>query len=106
MLGPEELQERSPLVFLRGVIIPADWDAAGNVVAAALSARDEAEYRIEKSEMGNALLDLIHKEVEVQGEVSEAERGKSIKVVTFKLKKTNDPQTRKKRKQKRGLKAK
>ena len=95
MLVSEKAQKKNSLVALRGVVIPAEWDAAGNVVAAALSARDEAEYRIEDGGMGDALLGLIHKEVEVRGEVTAAERGKRIKVVDFKLKKTSGSKDRK-----------
>ena len=78
-----------PLTTIRGIVIPADWDEKGNVVAIAISTYDEDEYfiNIEKREKGKKLLALIREEVEVSGLVHENEDIKTITVKKYRLKK-------------------
>ena len=40
------------LLSIRGIVIPADWDEEGNVVAVAVSGFDEVEYLVENNEKG------------------------------------------------------
>ncbi len=71
------------MIRLEGVVIPAEWDAKGNAIGAALSAWDEIDYRVEKDDMGLALLKHLHEEVEVSGEVKGGKNLKTIKVYEF-----------------------
>jgi len=50
-----------------GVIIPADWDDKGNVMAIAISTRTEEEYRIKMDHNGEKLKAFLHREAEVSG---------------------------------------
>ena len=84
---------RSKLTKISGIVIPVDWDEKGNVIAAAIATRDEDEYRIEKSGMGEKLLGLIHEVVNVSGEVRTQEGRKIIKVKTCSLQKAHDQQS-------------
>jgi len=70
---------------IRGVIIPAGWDEQGNVIAVAISAQDEIEYRVEMAAKGQELMRLVNKEVKVSGEVTQKENGKSITVSNYNL---------------------
>ena len=79
----------APMVRIRGVVIPADWDAEGNVIATAISAWDEVEYRIEKVGGSASLLEHMHQEIEVAGELNEGKKVRTIKVHEFKVKRRN-----------------
>ena len=80
-------------VTIRGVVIPADWSRDGRVVAARVAARDEIEYWVENDEKGHKLLKLLHKDVEVSGEVREGSRGKTISVKEVRLKRASARRT-------------
>ena len=75
------------LATVRGIVIPADWDGEGNMIAAAISGSDEQEYRIEQDEKGEELLEFIRHEVEVDGVVRKAIKGrKTVAVKSYRLK--------------------
>ena len=84
--GDERRKAGNNLVTIRGIVIPADWDEKGNVVAVAVSTYDEVEYVIDRHEKGEELLPLIRKEVEVSGLVHEDESSKTIAVKKYRLK--------------------
>ena len=65
--GDEKKKAGNNLVRIWGIIIPADWDEKGNVVAVAVSTYDEVEYLIENNEKGKELKAFIREEVEVSG---------------------------------------
>jgi hypothetical protein len=78
---------------IRGVVIPVEWDVRGKVLAVAISARDESEYRVEKYGEGVNLMRLIHREVKVTGEVTEESGKKTIRVEAYRLQKVPDQQS-------------
>ena len=67
-------------ITIKGLIVPADWDEEGKVVAAAISTQEEEEYLIEKNCKGEELLHLLQEEVEVRGVVRAGEGKKTIVV--------------------------
>ena len=73
------------LVTLRGVIIPADWDEEGTVIATAIATHDEDEYVISGQETAETYLDLLRKEVEVEGWFSEKGTKKMLIIKTYKV---------------------
>ena len=75
------------MVRLKGVVIPAEGDAKGNVMGTAMSAWDEIEYHIENDHRGVKLLEHMHEEIEVDGKVQERRNVKTIKVCKFVIKK-------------------
>ena len=75
--GDEKWKAGDNLVSIRGIIIPADWDEKGNIVAVGISTYDEVEYLIENNEKGKELLAFIRQQVKVSGEVRQ-KRGKKI----------------------------
>ena len=50
-----------------GIIIPANWDSHGDVTDIAISAFDESEYLIERSEKSGQLLSFLHRRVRIKG---------------------------------------
>ena len=70
---------------LRGLIIPANWDEQGNVIAVALSTFDEEEYLIDKDDKGPELLPFLHAEVEVLGEVARQDGKLLIKIKGYRV---------------------
>lgn len=68
---------------IRGIIIPVDWDQAGNVVKAAILTGDEGEYLIEENTGSQQLFYLLRREVEVRGVVREEAGSKIISVENF-----------------------
>jgi hypothetical protein len=67
-------------ITIKGLIVAADWDEEGKVVAAAISTHEEEEYLIEKNCKGEELLHLLQEEVEVRGVVRGGEGKKTIVV--------------------------
>ena len=63
----EKGKEGNNLLSIRGIVIPAEWDEEGNVVAVAVSGYDEVEYLLENNEKGKELKAFIREEVEVSG---------------------------------------
>lgn len=75
------------LTTVRGIVVPADWDGEGNMIAAAISGSDEQEYMIEQDEKGEELLEFIRHEVEVDGVVGKAIKGRNtVTVKSYRLK--------------------
>lgn len=87
------MQMSEELTTIRGVVIPVEWDAKGKVLAVAISARDESEYRVEKRGEGANLMRLIHREVKVTGEVTEQSGRKTIRVEACRLQEAPDRQS-------------
>jgi hypothetical protein len=64
-----------------GIVVPVDWDDKGAPTAVALLTPGGNDYYIEPDDNGNALLELVTKEVDVQGEVKKGRYGQSVLVV-------------------------
>jgi len=88
--GVEIIKSEKKLITIRGLLIPAEWDEKGMVVAATLSTHTEDEYLIDHDYMGKELLRYIQEEVEVSGMARENREKKKnvIKVQKYILKRS------------------
>jgi hypothetical protein len=77
-----ENKDASSLTTVRGLVVPVDWDAKGNVTATAISTQFEEEYLVDQNAWGEALQAFLRQRVKVSGLVMENESGK--KVITVK----------------------
>lgn len=59
-------------ILVRGLVIPADWDETGNVVAVSISTFNEAKYIVTDNQAGKDLLNFIEHEVAVVGTLENA----------------------------------
>ena len=84
--GGEKRKAGNNLVTIRGIVIPADWDEKGNVVAVAVSTYDEVEYLIENHEKEKELKAFIREEVEVSGILREEKNKPIMKIKEYRLK--------------------
>jgi hypothetical protein len=84
--GVEVRKAGTHLVTIRGIVVPADWDEKGKVVAVAVSTYDEVEYFIENHEKEKELKTVIREEVEVRGIVKEEGKKLIMKVKDYRLK--------------------
>ncbi len=75
-------------VDIKGLVIPASWDRAGEVLTISISAFDETEYHLADGELARQLISKLHQVVSVSGELSETYGGKKmIKVQSYKVEK-------------------
>jgi len=99
--GDEKRKAGKNLVIIRGIVIPADWDERGNVVAIAVSTYDEVEYLIENDEKGKELKAFIREEVEVSGTLREEKNRLIMKIKGYRSKQNQksarNPEKRKSR---------
>jgi hypothetical protein len=71
--------------MISGIVIPDQWDATGKVITVGIHANDEKVFLVEHTRIGNDLLNLVHKEVEVTGKIRERFDGKtSIGIKSYK----------------------
>ncbi len=77
------MERQGQQINIKGIIIPAGWDADGNATKAALSAFNEEEYLIEENGEGIRLLSLMQKVVEVSGVMRQEAGNKILKVEKF-----------------------
>lgn len=71
------MEREGELVRIKGIIIPVDWDAEGNVTRAAISAFNEEEYVVDEDKKGKEMLGLMQQVMEARGVVRE-EAGTTI----------------------------
>jgi len=77
-------RKKSPLLTLRGVVIPLAWSESGEVTSVGISTFNEQEYVLEPSPAQGTWLDLLRKEVEVKGSVAVNQQGlKVLQVVSI-----------------------
>jgi hypothetical protein len=62
---------------ITGVIIPADWDQDGRIIAVSIFTHDEEEYVVRKRAKGTELVWFLQKEVEATG-WAEVDEGKKM----------------------------
>ena len=84
--GDDKRKAGNNPVTIRGIVIPADWDEKGKVVAVAVSTYDEVEYLIENLEKERELKAVIREEVEVSGIVREEKKKLIMKMKDYRLK--------------------
>ena len=56
---------------LEGIIVPAAWDAHGNVKGISINTNYEKEYLVEPNITGKELLNYIHEIVAIKGNIRE-----------------------------------
>jgi hypothetical protein len=78
-----KMERQGQQINIKGIIIPAAWDAEGNATKAAISAFNEEEYLIEENGEGKRLLSLMQKVVEVSGVMRQEAGNKILKVEKF-----------------------
>ena len=65
------IKKKSRKSIISGIVIPDQWDANGKVIAVTIHDNDEKVFLVEHTKIGNDLLNLIHKEVQVTGKIRE-----------------------------------
>jgi len=76
-MDPRTTTARTPAT-VQGLVIPAEWNHEGGVVAVAIAAFDENVYLVRGGALADQLLSLVHGEVEVTGLVSETPAGTQL----------------------------
>ena len=84
--GDDKRKAGNNPVTIRGIVIPADWDEKGNVVAVAVSTYDEVECLIENHEKETELKAFIREEVEISGILKEEKNRLIMKIKEYRLK--------------------
>ena len=70
-------------ISIKGIILPASWDAEGNTTALAISTNKEKEYIVTSNEKSFELLTFLRQEVKVTGHVEEIDNRKYITVKEY-----------------------
>jgi len=79
------VKKKSQKSTISGIVIPDQWDTNGKVLAVTIHANDEKVFLVEHTKIGNDLLNLIHKEVEVTGKIRERLDGRaSVGIKSYK----------------------
>ena len=68
------------MIKIRGIIIPANWDASGNITGLAIATRKEDEYFIEEDDKNAMLGSFLRQEVEITGILQRKGGKKVIKI--------------------------
>jgi hypothetical protein len=76
------VRDDTGLTTIRGLVIPVDWDAKGNITAAAISTPFEEEYLLEHNARGEELLAFVRERVKVSGLIRKDELGNKVISVT------------------------
>jgi hypothetical protein len=80
------IKKKSKKPVISGIVIPAQWDVNGKVITVTIQTNDEKVLLVEHTKIGNDLLNLIHKEVEVTGKIRERLDGKTcIGIKSYKI---------------------
>ncbi len=70
------------MITTKGIVVPAEWDENGNVVAVAVSTYDEDEYLIDiQSKKGKELMGIMRKKIRVTGEIRSVAKDRKIMTV-------------------------
>ena len=59
-------------ILIRGLVIPAEWDKDGKVVAVSIATFNEAKYFVSDNPAGKELLNFLENEVAVVGTLKSA----------------------------------
>jgi hypothetical protein len=68
------------MINIRGIIIPASWDAKGNITGMAIATHKEEEYYIEDDKNCPKLRSLLRQEVNITGTLKIKRGKKTIKI--------------------------
>ena len=80
--GAKAKRRKGPFT-IRGIVIPVDWDHAGNVTAVSILTTDEDEYHVLWDEKGKALLSAMREEVEATGVLESRSNKKILRIRHF-----------------------
>ena len=69
------------IATIRGILVPADWDERGNIIATSVMTYFEEDYLIEQNPRGEELLPYIRQKIKVRGVVRCQENGKKVVTV-------------------------
>jgi len=70
-------------ILIRGLVIPADWDETGNVVAVSIATFNEAKYFVSDNPAGKELLNFIEHEVAAVGTLKVAGTKRVLTISDF-----------------------
>ena len=69
------------MINIKGIIIPVNWDAKGNVIGLAVATRKEEEYFIEDDGKASKLISYLRQEVKISGVLKNKDGKKIIKIM-------------------------
>ena len=58
-----------PKTFLKGIVVPSNWDEKGNIISLKIASSDEKEYYVETRDVNEALLKYLREEITVSGTI-------------------------------------
>lgn len=76
------------MINIKGIIIPTNWDAKGNVIGMAIATHKEEEYFIEDDGKAAQLISYLQQEVKITGVLKNRGDKKFIKVMELSHKNT------------------
>jgi len=71
------------MACIKGIVIPAAWDQAGNIISLAIATDDEDEYLIDTRQRITKLISLLRQEVVVNGTIKQTGKNKIIRVKSY-----------------------
>ena len=71
------------MINIKGIIIPVNWDAKGNVIGMAIATHKEEEYFIEDNGKASKLISYLRQEVKISGVLKDRGGKKFIKIINF-----------------------
>lgn len=77
------------MINIKGIIIPANWDAQGNVIGMAIATHKEEEYLIEDDGKAAKLISFLRQEVKITGVLKKKGDKKIIKISNLTQKKAS-----------------
>ena len=77
------------MINIKGIIIPVNWDAKGNVIGMAIATHKEEEYFIENDSKASKLISLLRQEVKITGVIKNKGGKKIIKIKKLTRKNVN-----------------
>ncbi len=70
---------------IRGIVLPADWDDEGNVVAVSIATSEEREYLIDDTDIARELIGMLRKPVMVRGHLTKKDKKRTLRVSSFSI---------------------
>ena len=77
------------MINIKGIIIPVNWDAKGNVIGMAIATHKEEEYFIEDDGKAPKLISFLRQEVKITGVLKNKGGKKIIKIMKLTQKNAN-----------------
>ena len=69
------------MIDIKGIIIPVNWDANGNVIGMAIATHKEEEYFIEDDSVAPKLISFLRQEVKITGVLKKRAGKKFIRIM-------------------------